>query len=334
MVSMKGIYVKKFFSFILCLFFICPVKAEQKNIMMVLWDGCEDACRGFQDYVASNNMDVKISVIDVKKNPQLINSAIDKVHQTRPDLLVTWGTMVSVKMLGTEQQALQEGYSIIVPSVFMVVSQPTESGLVSSLVSQGRNLTGVSQMPSISEQIQAAKQFFPFKKMGIIYNSSEKNSADVVKDIKNYASLLDYEVIDKPLPLDKEGKVEPKAIAGLAYELAEQKIDIFFLPPDFTMNENRDLLYQTAVSLGIPIFSASEGAVRHGNALFTYTHKYYNIGQMAGYKAKQILVDGIPAYNIPIETPIRGIFVVNMDVAKQFNVYPPLSLLPISELIN
>lgn len=331
---MKGIYVKKFFSFILCLFFICPAKAEQKNILMVLWDGCEEACRGFQDYVASNNMDVKISVIDVKKDPKLIDAAIETVHKTHPDLLVTWGTMVSVKMLGTEQQALQEGYSILVPAVFMVVSQPVESGLVSSFVSQGRNLTGVSQMPSISEQIQAAKQFFPFKKIGIIYNPSEKNSADVVNDVKSYASLLDYEVFEKPLPVNKNGQIEPKAIAGLAYELAEQKVDIFFLPPDFSINENRDLFYQTAVSLGIPIFSASEGAVRHGNALFAYTHKYYNIGQMAGYKAKKILVDGIPAYNIPIETPIRGIFVVNMDVAKQFNVYPPLSLLSISELIN
>lgn len=314
--------------------FICPVKADQKNIMMVLWDGCEEACHGFQDYVATNNMDVKISVIDVKKDPKMIDTAIEKVHQTRPDLLVTWGTMISVKMLGTEQQALQEGYSIIVPSVFMVVSQPIESGLVSSFVSQGRNLTGVSQMPPISEQIQAAKQFFPFKKMGIIYNPAEKNSTDVVADIKKYASLLDFELIERPLPLDKEGKVEPKAITGLAYELAEQKIDIFFLPPDFVMNENRDLLYQTAVSLGIPIFSASEGAVRHGNALFSYTHKYYNIGQIAGYKANQILNLGVPAYNIPIETPIRGIFVVNMDVAKQFNAYPPLSLLPISELID
>ena len=83
---------------------------------MVLWDGCEEACRGFQDYVASNNMDVKISVIDAKKDPKLIDAAIETVHKTHPDLLVTWGTMVSVKMLGTEQQALQEGYSILVPA--------------------------------------------------------------------------------------------------------------------------------------------------------------------------------------------------------------------------
>ena len=330
---MKGISVKRFFSFILCLLFICPAKAEQKNIMMVLWDGCEEACHGFQDYISANNIDAKISVIDVKKNPKMIDEAIKKVHETRPDLLVTWGTMISVQMFGTEEQALKQGYSILVPGVFMVVSQPIESGLVSSFVSQGRNLTGVSQLPPVSEQIQAAKQFFPFKKLGVIYNSSEKNSTDVIEEMKKYASLLDFEVFEKQIPLDKTGTPEPKAIAGLAYELAEKKVDLFYLPPDYIMNENRDILYQTAVSLGIPVFSASEGAVRHGNALFSYTHKYYNIGQIAGFKAKQIL-EGTPAYNIPIETPIRGIFVVNMDVAKQFNVYPPLSLLPISELIT
>ena len=93
-------------------------------------------------------------------------------------------------------------------------------------------------------------------------------------------------------------------------------------------------MIDTATAFSIPVFSASEGAVRYDNALFAFVHRYYTVGQMAGRKALKILKDKVQAYDIPIEAPQRPLFVVNMTAAQKTGVYPPFSLLQNADLVN
>ncbi|MCQ2913627.1 MAG: ABC transporter substrate-binding protein [Alphaproteobacteria bacterium] len=304
------------------------------RIYLALWDGCEDACRGFTDYFQTEHMNAIIIKRDAKKDVNKIPQFIEEINQTKPDLLVTWGTMVTLKMVGTEQNAMSEGYASFIPTVFMVVSQPVESGLVSTFVAQGRNITGVSQMPSISEQLSSARTVLPFRKLGLIYNPLETNSVSVMEKIKKYSSIMNFELIERPIPITSQKKPDSSSLAGLVLDIIDHKADLIYLPPDAFVNANREIIYQTAASVGTPIFSASEGAVKSGNALFSYIYRYYTVGQMAAKKAITMLKTGTPAYEIPIETPHRGIFVFNMQVANKLDIYPPLSIIPIVDMIN
>lgn len=330
--------MKKYFSFLITfyiLFFPVLVQAETlKKVYMVLWDGCEDACRGFQDYLKAERVDAEIVLRDAKKRPSKIPEFIDEAKKMKPDLLVTWGSYVTLEMLGTERNELLSKYIRSIPALFMVVSQPVESGLVSALVSQGRNITGVTHLVPLIEQLQYARQVIPYKRMGIIYNLAETNAAVTVEQIKKYASLMGFEVLDRPVPTDKEMQPDPTTIEGLVADLAEKNTDLIYLGPDAFMNMYRDALTDAATAAGIPVFSASEGAVRNGEALFAFVHRYYNIGQMAGQKAVKILNEQMPAYDIPIEAPQRALLVVNMTAARNLNVYPPLPLIQGADLIN
>lgn len=333
---MKGLFVKKFFSllFLGTVFAFPAESAAPKHVFMALWDGCEDACQGFLDALNAQNIPVELTVRDVGKDSDKIPALVDEIKQSKPDLLATWGTLLTLKLAGTQKDAFSSDYVTSVPTVFMVVSHPVESGLVPALSAQGRNITGVSHLASVSEQLQAARQFYLFDRMGIIFDPMEANAESAVRQVKEYASLMNFDVIERKLPMDKNKRPDASKIPALVAELAEQKAGLIYLPPDAFMNAHRDALTRSAFEAGIPVFSASEGAVAHGQALFAYVHRYYTVGLLAGQKAVRILQDGVPAYDIPIETPNRGVFVVNMTAARQLEIYPPLNFIQAMEPVD
>ena len=329
--------MKKLFSFLFFLLFfpfVQPHAASTPKVYLVLWNGCEEACRGFLDYLKFSHENVEIIQKDLNQKVDNIPELIAEIKEQAPDLLVTWGTLASVKILGTGNEGPVSEYGAI-PALFMVVSQPVESGLVSSLVSQGRNVTGVMHLVPLAEQLQAARQIVEFDKLGIVYNPKETNAQATVNQLKQYADLMNFELLERPVPLSKNNK-QPSAesIASLVADLADKKADLIYLGPDAFVNANRKALIDTATAFSIPVFSASEGAVRNDNALFAFVHRYYTVGQMAGKKALQILKDKTQAYDIPIEAPQRSLFVVNMTAAQRTGVYPPLTLLQNADMIN
>lgn len=307
--------------------------AAPARVHMILWNGCEEACRGFIDYLQSVRLPVDITRRDLKKNTRDVPELIKEVKRIKPDLLVTWGTMATLEMLGTENGADGTRYGGM-PALFMVVSQPVESGLVSSLSAQGRNITGVTHLPDLYEQLQSARRILPFKRLGVIYNPAETNARAAVSGLKKYADVMRFELIARPVPAGADGAPDEMSVPALVAELSEMKSDLIYLPPDAFMNAHRKALIDAATYFSIPVFSASEAAVRRDNALFAFVHRYYTVGRFAGKKAVSILKDKVQAYDIPIESPARALPVVNMTAAQATGVYPPLSLLQNAELVN
>ncbi|MBO4644730.1 MAG: ABC transporter substrate-binding protein [Alphaproteobacteria bacterium] len=327
--------MKKVFS--LLLFLACfpffQAKAAEQKVYFVLWNGCEEACRGFSDYLKASHEDIEIIQRNLDKKTDKIPELKAEIRKKSPDLLVTWGTLATVEMLGTNNSESVADYGAI-PALFMVVSQPVESGLVSSLSAQGRNITGVMHLVPLVEQLQYARQVVAFRRLGIIYNPAETNAQVAVDKLRQYASLMKFDLLEKPLPVSKDNYPQKEKIPSLVAELADKKVDLIYLGPDAFVNAHRKALIDTAAAFSIPVFSASEGAVRHDNALFSFVHRYYTVGQLAGKKALEILKGKAQAYDIPIEAPQRALLVVNMTAAQKLGVYPPLTLLQHADLIN
>ena len=333
---MKGSCVKKVFSLLFFLFWFPFAQAEAApahKVYLVLWNGCEETCRGFLDYLKASHENIEVIQRDLNKNIDQIPDLMAEIKKQAPDLLVTWGTLATIKILGTGNHDLISQYGVI-PALFMVVSQPVESGLVASLVSQGRNITGVMHLVSLSEQLQLARQVVAFNRLGVIYNPAETNAQAAIDQLREYASLMNFELLERPLPMSGNNQPPVGNIASLVADLADKKADLIYLGPDAFMNANRKTLIDTAAAFSIPVFSASEGAVKHDNALFAFVHRYYTVGQMAGKKAVKILKDKVQAYDIPIEAPQRPLLVVNMTAAQKTGVYPPLFMLKNADLVN
>src|SRR3954469_20775985 len=73
----------------------------QYKVMMVLWRGCEDACRGFQDYLRSRDLPVEFLMRDVKQDASAFPGLVAEARALHVDLVVTWGTTVTLGMVST-----------------------------------------------------------------------------------------------------------------------------------------------------------------------------------------------------------------------------------------
>ena len=125
-------------------------EAKPFRITMVVFRGCEEACEGFKSYWATRKIPVDIEVLDAKTDLKRLPEFVKQVKANKPDLLVTWGTTVSLQMLGTVDNVDPAKHVTDIPSLFMIASTPVGSKLVKSLNAPGRNVTGTLYIVPVS----------------------------------------------------------------------------------------------------------------------------------------------------------------------------------------
>lgn len=306
------------------------------RILMMLWRGEEDATQGFRDYFTVQRIPVEFIVRDAAGDLAKLPEFIKEAKTLWPDLVLTWGTSVTLAALGPYDADDPAQYlpASGIPGVFMIVSQPVASKITPSLVSSGRNITGTAYLVPEETQIRAARSYFDFDKIGVVYNAQESNARLSVEALRALAPTLGYTLIERPLPIDHKGNPQADPIEPLVAEIAAEGAQLLYQPPDSFLNVNRDRLTQAALALGIPTLAAGENPVRNSYALMGIINRYYLVGQLTAYKAKQILVDGLDPKNIPIEAPKRFSFMINLPVALQLQRYPPMNLLKFAEIIE
>lgn len=304
------------------------------RITMVVFRGCEEACKGFTDYWKDRKIPVEIELLDVKTDTKKIPEFIAHVKKTKPDLLVTWGTTVSLQMLGTVANVDPAKHVTDIPALFMIASTPVGSGLVRSLAVPGRNVSGTLYIVPVDTQLNVAKLYMPFKKIGFLFNETEDNSKVVFAELQAAQSKFNFELISRKVPLNQAGKPDPASLPKLVSELAEEKVDFLYFAPDTFLLLNRNAITKKAVSAELPVLATSEAVVLESDALFGVVNRYYTVGQLTASKAEQVLVQKIAPRDIPVSAPPGFSLIVNMRIALRLEKYPPIRVLKIAEIVR
>jgi putative ABC transport system substrate-binding protein len=308
--------------------------ARPPRIYMILFRGETAVEKGFRDYFAVNGMPVELIVrdvaLDVGKVPQLIAEA----RALKADLIYTWGTPVTLAVAGKEGAVDPARHVTDIPVVFTMVASPQGSGLVKSLASSGRNLTGACHVVPPAQQLSAIRAYRRFERLAIIYNPAEPNSVQNVKDLRAVAASERFQLLERPVPLDAKGQPLAAALPAMVAELAQQQAQLLYIGPDSFLAANRKALTAAALAARLPAFSATEIALREGQALFGLVSGYESVGRLTAHKAQQILRQHVAPAAIPIETLARFSYLVNMPVAAELGLYPPLKVLNYAELLK
>ncbi len=304
------------------------------RITMVVFRGCEEACMGFKSYFSERKIPVQIEILDAKTNSQLLPQFVKQVKANKPDLLVTWGTTVSLAMLGTVDNVDPAKHITDIPALFMIASTPVGSGLVKSLNAPGRNVTGTLYVLPVDTQLQVARLYMPFKRIGYIFNTTENNSKVVKNELDLAQSKFDFELVSANVPLNPEGKPDASSLPQLVDELAKKKVDLIYFAPDTFLLLNRNVITKEAVKQNLPVLAVSEPVVLESDALFGVVNRYTTVGQLTASKAEMILVKKIPPQSIPVVAPPGFSLIVNMRVAKELKLYPPIRVVKIAETVN
>lgn len=308
-----------------------PVK--KFRIYMVTWRGTTQVEKGFQDYLAAIKMPVEYIVRDAGQNPQKLNEFAEEILQLKPDLIYTWGTSVTLGLVGPWDKPKPALANI--PTVFTLVAAPVGAKIVSSLEAHGRNLTGVYHVAPLETQLDAIRAYRPFKKIGVLYNEAEQNSVAVTREMETLAKAQGFTVVTRTFQRDAAGKPQPDGISDRVRALKDAGAEWLYLGADSYLFTKLGLVAAAALDAKLPTFAATEAVMNDKDAgvLAGLVSKYYSIGQFTAFKASQILAKGMAAQTIPVETLQRRAFIVRMDTAKKLGLLPPVALFNYAEFV-
>ena len=199
------------------------------------------------------------------------------------------------------------------PIVFAGVTDPKVAGVVDSWEKPGGNVTGMSDLSPVKEQLALLKEIKPdAKTVGIVYSSSEANSQVLVDLAKKEASGLGLEI--------KTATVVNTSEVGQAAE--SLAVDAYYVPTDNTVVTAIESLIQVAEKNKRLVIAADTDSVGRG-ATAALSLDYYKQGKQAATMAVKILKEGGKPADMPVETQKDLDLVINPKAAAAQGVTLP-----------
>ncbi|MDX2220464.1 MAG: ABC transporter substrate-binding protein [Burkholderiales bacterium] len=304
------------------------------RIYAITFRGMTDVEKGFQDYFASRKIPVEITFRDLNRDSSRMPGFIEEIRKTKPDLVYTWGTSVTLGVVGAFDKISAQNHITDIPVVFTLVAAPVLAKIVPDLKSSGRNVTGVFHVAPTETQMRAMAAYRPFKKIGVLYSPTERNSVVTLEEIREVGKKMGFTVVEKKFQLDSANKLVADGAAEMVAEMKAEKAEWLYLPPDsYLGTQAQKVVIPAAQSNGLPTFASTEQLMQAG-ALAGLISRYHSIGQFTAYKAEQILVKKTPAKSIPIETLTRFSFQVQLESAIQLGLPPPLPMFNYADFVE
>jgi putative tryptophan/tyrosine transport system substrate-binding protein len=304
------------------------------RIYCITFRGMTEVERGFRDYLATQRIPVELTYRDIDRDVTRVPALLEEIRATRPDLIYTWGTSVTLAVVGPYDSPNPERYINDIPVLFTLVAAPTLAKIVRDTKAPRRNVSGVTHVGSTEAQIRAMRQYRPFDTLGILYTSTEANSVAVLSDIRQLGRADRFQTVERSFRLDANRKPIAEGAADLVREIRDAGAQWLYLPPDTYLGTVAErVVVPTATELGLPTFASTEQLMQAG-ALLGLVCRYYNLGQFTAHKAERILVGKDPISKIAVETLSRFSYQVRLSAARRLKLLPPMSMLGYAELVG
>ena len=303
------------------------------RILMITFRGETDVDKGFRAYLNEAGLQVQFTVRDVAQDVSRVPAILQEAEKLPPDLIYVWGTPVTLAVVGAFDAASDVGFIRDIPVVFALVAAPLESRIVAQLDAPGHNVTGAVHVVPTPVQLRAMQSYRPFQKMGVLYNRTEQNTRAIVAQTRTFCDQQGLELVERTLRTQASGLPTGDGVEDLVAELHAAGAQWLYLLPDTFVGSLFHRIAPAALALQLPSFGATELSVRTGGALVGLVSRYYSVGQLAGAKARDILVGGKAPGQVPVETLKRFSLLVNMQVAHRLRLYPPMDMLDYAEVI-
>jgi putative ABC transport system substrate-binding protein len=248
------------------------------RIYGITFRGITDVERGFEEYFSSRKIPVQITWRDLNRDATRMAGFIEEIRATRPDVIYTWGTSVTLGVIGPYDAVDPAKHITDIPVVFTLVAAPALAKIVPDGGTR-KNVSGVVHVAPVAAQIQAMAAYRPYQKLGVLYTPTERNSVVVLDEIRKLGRERNYDTITRTFRLDAQRKVTAEGAADLVRELKDAGSQWLYLPPDsFLGTLAQDVIIPTAMEVGLPTFASTEQLMQAG-ALSGLVSRYHSVGQ-------------------------------------------------------
>jgi putative tryptophan/tyrosine transport system substrate-binding protein len=275
---------------------------------------------GLEDLGYSNE-EVNYMVKNANNEEVLLDTQIDELLESKPDLIVTLGGIETQRLKGK-----MDARNIKIPVVFAGLAAPKELGLIKDYKSPGGLYTGINNYhASISgKRLEMLTSLvLDIEKVHVIYDSKIDVSELSLKETKASAKTLGVAV----LPCD----VSTKECMETLWKTIKKNDAILVLPSFRIESLTDDLVKLTQEkkipSMGLYDFEAEKGL------LASYGASFYSQGYQASRFVSLILQGNKPG-DLPVELPDGIRFVINQQTKDSLGVTYNEDLLYIADLIH
>jgi len=220
------------------------------------------------------------------------------IEETQSDMILA---------LGTSAAQLVKDCDCGIPSVFSMVSEPAQSGLLNSGGDGSTPMTGVCLDVPVHEQFASLLDVVPrAKRIGVIYNPEETQF--IVDEARKAANRMGLGLVTHPISSEAE---IPEGLTAL-----RPRIDALWLVSDRTVLTTQSLQYVFlyAFQTNLPLMGLSEHFVKMG-ALLAVGPDYTDVGKQSGEFAAQILKGRDPE-DLPVASPRKVQLSLNLRTAE------------------
>lgn len=206
------------------------------------------------------------------------------------------------------------------PIVFSAVTDPVDAKLVPDWETPGENITGISDMNPVDQQLQLILDVVgDVEVIGIPYSSAESNSVVQVDAAKAAAEDLGVEI--------QEVAVTNTSEVAQGVE-SFNNVDAIYVPTDNTVVSGLETVISYGIDNQVPVFAAESDSVERGT-IGTYGLNYYEHGRQAGEMILSLVTGEAELANTP---PARAAeealeYTFNLEAAEQMGVEIPQDLL-------
>lgn len=202
-----------------------------------------------------------------------------------------------------------------IPIVLAGITDPEGAGLVESNEQPNTNVTGVSDMSPVDEQLQLIRTLHPnAERLGIMYASSELNAkvqGDLAEDL---APQYGFESVVQTVNTTND-------VNQVSAQLAAD-VDVMWVPNDNIVASAFPTLIENTNLAGVAVYPAVDIMVAQGGVATMGINQYY-LGYQAGEMAVDILDQALDPGQIPVQLAEHLDLVINYDQAERLGVSIP-----------
>ena len=272
---------------------------------LISHNSLNDAEKGILDELKELNIHANIDLQNANGELNISSAIASKFKSDNVDVAVGIATPMTVTLANQLPNT---------PIVFTAVTDPVKAGLASSITQGNKNITGVIDAIPIKEQLIEFKKVYDFKKLGIIYTTSETNSVSMAETTKQVCDELGVELIVQTIATPAEVKQAAESLVS--------RVDAFYCFTDNSIATAMSALTDTAKQNKIPVFGGDITPTLNGGVVYALGFSYYEMGRMTGRLIAEVL-QGKKAEELPIQSLNDPKFynkLLDLDTAKLLGI--------------
>ncbi|MDR1375562.1 MAG: ABC transporter substrate-binding protein [Holosporaceae bacterium] len=255
----------------------------------------------------TENKNIRYEVADIAFDHTLIPQTVMNLKSHSPKVMVVISTPIA---------QFAKGKIHNIPLVYAAITDPVDAKLVNSAKESVNNITGSSDMQSLSALLKFVQSILPqAKTIGMLYATSDCNDVALLKMMRREADAVGMSLLAIPVDQIRDIPVRIQELNG--------KVDLIYVGAS-GLQSALAVISGEAAKMNIPVFNIEEQSVRDGLALASFGVNYESVGRNAGKLVVKLLkgstVKDLPPLFPKIED--HKCF-INKKLAEKFKIRIP-----------